>query len=150
MAQSLTAIYVHIIFSTKDRTPWIDDSLRLRLWQYLGGICNSEDCVPVKIGGTSDHIHILCRLSKNTNVSNLINLVKTNSSKWIKSILPEHAVFSWQNGYGVFSVNPQETEKVIEYIDNQKQHHIKRGFCEEFLIFVKKYGIEYDEKYLWN
>ena len=150
MAQSLTAIYLHIIFSTKDRMPLIDDLLRPRLWQYIGGICRSENCNPVRIGGTADHVHILCTLSKNTTTTNLINLLKTNSSKWIKSFSQDHKDFLWQNGYGIFSINPQELEKVIEYIDNQAQHHAKRDFCEEFLIFVKKYNIEYDEKYLWN
>ena len=150
MSQSLSSIYIHIIFSTKQRTSFLDSSIRYRLWQYIGGICNKLESSPIKIGGTDDHIHILCKLSRNTALQTLVTKIKADSSKWIKTISAEYQDFYWQSGYGAFSVNPQECDAVVECISNQEQHHLKRNFCDEFRLFLKKYKIEYDEKYLWE
>ena len=150
MPQTLSAVYVHIIFSTKERVEMIDHSIRFRLWQYIGGICNNLECLPIQIGGTGNHIHILCKLSRAIPLQNLVTKIKSDSSKWIKTISAEYRDFFWQTGYGAFSVNPQETSNVVEYIRNQESHHCDRCFKDEFRLFLKKYAVEYNEKYLWD
>ncbi|MCL1920343.1 MAG: IS200/IS605 family transposase [Kiritimatiellaeota bacterium] len=150
MPQSLTNVYVHIVFSTKNRCPLIDDSVRQTLWAYIGGICRTLECFAFRVGGTSDHIHICCLLSKKVTQVELLQEVKRKSSLWMKTQGARYADFYWQDGYGVFSVSPPETGKVAEYIDNQHEHHKTRTFQEEFLAFLKKYGVEYDERYLWD
>ncbi len=150
MSQSLSAVYIHIIFSTKERVAFIDENIRSRLWLYLGGICNSLDSSVLAVGGTCDHVHICCRLPGNILVPNFIGKLKAESSKWIKTLSSRYENFFWQTGYGVFSVNPGECDKVVEYINNQALHHEKRDFCDELRLFLKKYNIAYDEKYLWK
>jgi REP element-mobilizing transposase RayT len=150
MAQSLSQVYVHITFSTKDRLPLIDKEIKPRLMEYLGGACRKLECTPLQVGGTNDHIHILCVLSKKITQIKLLEEVKKSSSKWIKTIAPKYHSFYWQKGHGIFSVNPSEIDVVVEYIKNQEEHHKTRTFKEEYLAFLKKYKIEYDEKYLWD
>jgi len=150
MAQSLTKVYVHIAFSTKNRHPFIDDAIKQPLWAYLAGICNNLDCVALRIGEYNDHVHVCCLLSKKITQIKLVETIKKESSKWIKGKGTQYKDFHWQDGYGIFSINPSETEKVVEYIDNQHEHHKKRSFQEELLAFLKKYGVEYDERYLWE
>ena len=150
MAQSLSQVYVHITFSTKDRLPLIDNEIKPRLTEYLGGVCRELDCTPLQVGGTNDHVHILCMLSKKITQMKLLEEVQKSSSKWIKTIAPKYRKFYWQNGYGIFSVNPSEVDIVVEYIKNQEEHHKTRTFKEEFLAFLKKYKVEYNEKYLWD
>ena len=150
MPQSLVKNYVHIVFSTKHRVPLISKEIEEELFSYLGGICKNLECNPIQIGGHKDHIHILCLLSKKIALMDLIEKVKTNSSKWIKTKGKEFENFYWQNGYGTFSVNPTEIEIVKNYILNQEEHHKKKTFQEEFLAFLKKYYVEYDERYVWD
>jgi REP element-mobilizing transposase RayT len=150
MSQSLSKVYVHLTFSTKNRYPFIDDFIKNELWEYLGGICKGLDCNPVRVGEHKDHVHICCLLSKKITQMKLIEEVKKQSSKWIKTKDSKYAKFYWQDGYGIFSVNPSEVETVVEYIKNQEEHHKKRTFKEELLAFLKKYGVEYDEQYLWD
>ncbi|OWK99571.1 transposase [Kaistella haifensis DSM 19056] len=150
MGQSLNKIYIHIVFSTKHRVPLISKEIEEELFSYLGGICKNLECNPIQIGGHKDHIHILCLLSKKIALMDLIEKVKTNSSKWIKTKGKEFENFYWQNGYGAFSVNPTEIEIVKNYILNQEEHHKKKTFQEEFLAFLKKYDVEYDERYVWD
>ena len=150
MAQSLSKVYVHITFSTKHRYPFIDNAIEQELWAYLGGICKALECNPIRVGGHSDHVHICCLLSKKITQVKLLEEVKTESSKWIKTKGRQYEKFYWQDGYGIFSVNPYELEKVVNYIDNQREHHKKWSFQEELLAFLKKYNVEYDERYLWN
>ncbi len=150
MPQSLSKIYVHLTFSTKNRFPMIDKDIETRLFEYLGGICRELECNPVQVGGYSDHIHILCLLSRKIAIMKLVEEIKKSSSKWIKTIDNRYYDFYWQEGYGVFSVNPKETDIVIEYIKNQKEHHEKRTFQQEFRLFLKKYNVDYDERYVWD
>jgi putative transposase len=150
MGQSLNKIYVHLVFSTKHRNPLITDLIREELFSYLGGICKNLECNPIQVGGHYDHIHILCLLSKKIPLMKLIEEVKSHSSKWIKTKGSEFGDFYWQNGYGAFSVNPTELEIVKNYIINQEEHHKKKTFQEEFGAFLKKYNVEYDEKYVWD
>ena len=148
MGQSLNRIYVHLVFSTKQRKPLITDLIKEELFSYLGGICKNLDCNPIQVGGHFDHVHILCLLSKKITLMKLMEEVKSHSSKWIKTKGIEFENFYWQNGYGAFSVNPTELEIVKNYILNQEEHHKRKTFEEEFLAFLKKYKVEYDEKYV--
>lgn|SRR5690554_146514 len=150
MPQSIAYNYIHITFSTKDRYPFIDKKIEQELFQYIGGICKNIECNPVKIGGYKDHIHILCVLSRKIALMKLIEEVKSHSSKWIKTKGEKYQNFYWQRGYGSFSVNPAEIDVVVRYIENQAEHHRKKTFQEEYLAFIKKYKVEYDERYLWD
>ncbi len=150
MGQSLVKNYLHIIFSTKHRQPFITDDIEDELHAYLGGICKNLDCLPIKVGGYADHIHILCMLSKKIALMKLLEEIKSHSSKWIKTQGEAFSNFYWQDGYGAFSVNPSEVDIVIRYIDNQKEHHAKKTFQEEYRAFLKKYQVEYDERYVWD
>jgi putative transposase len=150
MPQSLAFNYSHITFSTKNRVPFIDTNIETELYSYIGGICKNMDFKPIKIGGHKDHIHLLCLLSRKVPLMKLIEGVKSHSSSWIKTKGSKYEKFYWQRGYGSFSVNPTEIDIVKLYIDNQAEHHKKRTFKEEYLAFLKKYDIEFDEKYLWD
>lgn len=150
MGQSLVKNYIHIIFSTKYRIPLILDSIQTELYSYIGGICKQLECYPIKIGGFIDHVHILCMLSKKVPLVKLLEEIKAHSSKWIKTKDDTFSKFYWQNGYGAFSVNPDEIDKVIAYIENQKEHHSKKTFQDEYRVFLKKYNVEFDEKYVWD
>jgi REP element-mobilizing transposase RayT len=150
MAQSLSKIYVHITFSTKNRYPFIDKNIENELWAYIGGICKNIECNPLRVGGHLDHVHICCLLSKKITQIKLLEEVKKESSKWLKTKGVQYEKFYWQDGYGIFSVNPSQLDRVVAYIDNQEKHHRKKTFQEELLAFLKKYNVEYDERYLWN
>jgi len=150
MGQSLVKNYLHIVFSTKHRQPLINDAIEHELHAYLGGICKNLECHPIKVGGHVDHIHILCMLSKKIALMKLLEEVKSHSSKWIKTKGDEFANFYWQDGYGAFSVNPSEVEAVINYIANQKEHHSKKTFQDQYRVILKKYQVDYDERYVWD
>ena len=120
------------------------------LHAYLGGICNQLECQTIKVGGYTDHIHILCKISKKIALMKLVEEVKSHSSKWVKSKGEDYSHFYWQNGYGAFSVNPSQVETVIAYIANQHQHHSKKNFQDEYRAILKKYQVEFDEKYVWD
>lgn len=150
MGQSLVQNYLHIVFSTKHRKPLIQASLESELHAYLGGICNGMECQSIIVGGFTDHIHILCKLSKKIALMKLLEEVKSHSSKWIKTKGEDYKNFYWQNGYGAFSVNPSQLDRVIAYIANQHKHHSKKNFQEEYRAFLKKHHVEYDERYVWD
>ena len=150
MGQSLVKNYLHIVFSTKHREHSIHQEIEDELHSYLGGICNKLDCQVIKVGGFTNHVHILCMLSKKITLMKLMEELKSHSSKWIKTKGDNYANFYWQDGYGAFSVNPSEVDVVIKYIENQKEHHRKKTFKEEYVAFLKKYEVEYDEKYVWT
>ena len=150
MAQSLVRNYMHITFSTKNRVHLIDSQIEEELYKYLGGICKKLECNPLIVGGHKNHIHILCDLSRKLALMKLLEELKSHSSKWVKNRWTGYHNFYWQRGYGAFSVNPTETEVVKKYILQQETHHRKKTFKEEFLAFLHKYSIEYDEKYVWD
>jgi REP element-mobilizing transposase RayT len=150
MGQSLVKNYLHIVFSTKYRQPLIQESIEEELHSYLGGICNNLECHVIKVGGYTDHIHILCMLSKKVALMKLMEELKSHSSKWMKTKGAAYANFSWQNGYGAFSVNPAGVERVIQYIANQKEHHRKKVFKTEYQEFLEKHEVPYDERYVWD
>ena len=124
--------------------------METELHAYIGGICNNLECHVLKVGGYTDHIHILCMLSKKIALMKLLEEVKSHSSKWMKTKSIDLNNFYWQDGYGAFSVNPSQVETVINYITNQKEHHCKKNFQEEYRAFLKKYKVEYDERYVWD
>lgn len=126
MRRSLVQNYVHIVFSTKHRTPWIHVPIEQELHAYLAETCKEPGCPAIKVGGYTDHDHILCRLSSTTTLAQLLMKVKTNSSKWMKGKVPELAGFGWQNGYGVFSVSASLVDRVSAYIADQHEHHRKK------------------------
>ena len=150
MGQSLVKNYIHIVFSTKYRQPLIDDIIEAELHAYLGGICKKMECQPIQIGGFYDHVHILCMLSKKIALMKLLEEVKSHSSKWIKTKNDSYRNFYWQDGYGAFSVYPKEVDVVIRYITNQKFHHMKTSFQDEYRKILKEHEMEYDERYVWD
>jgi putative transposase len=150
MGQSLVKNYVHIIFSTKYRQPLIHEPVESELHAYLGGVCNELECHVLNVGGYTDHIHILCMLSKKIALMTLLEEVKKRSSKWIKTKGEAYKNFYWQDGYGAFSVNPAQVEIVRKYIENQHEHHSKKDYKSEYRAFLKKYDVAYDEKYVWD
>ncbi len=150
MPQSLVKNYVHITFSTKNRYPFIDKNISEELFKYLGGTCKELESYPIIIGGEKDHVHLLVLLSRKMALMKLVELLKTHSSKWIKLKSKTYSDFYWQKGYGGFSVNPTEIEIVKNYIINQETHHKKISFQDEYRAFLKKYSIEYDERYVWD
>jgi putative transposase len=150
MGQSLTKNYLHIVFSTKYRLPQIGCAIEAELYNYLGGICKKPECQPIIVGGYTDHIHILCLLSKKITLMKLLEELKSHSSKWIKTKGKAYSNFYWQDGYGAFSVNPSQIDHVIAYIANQKQHHRKSNYKTEYRAILSKYKIEFDERYVWD
>ncbi len=148
MPQSLHVLSVHIIFSTKERRPWLTAEIRPRVWAYLSRILQNLECASITVGGTEDHVHILCNLTKKHAPMKVIELLKKDSSKFIKTLGPQFAPFHWQDGYGLFSVSPSHFEAVRKYVLNQEEHHRKMTFREELLRLLKKYGVAYDERYL--
>jgi putative transposase len=150
MPQSLTKVYVHLVFSTKYRQPIIGDEVKDELYDYVGGICKQWECNPIKIGGYYDHVHILCILSKKIALMKLLEEVKKGSSKWMKTKGHNYENFYWQDGYGAFSVNPSQVDVVVRYITNQYQHHGKTTFQDECRGIYQKYGMAYDERYVWD
>jgi putative transposase len=140
----------HVVFSTKDRVPLINEMLENELHRYITGIIHGEGAVLFKIGGTENHIHIVMKLRPRHFIPDLLKRIKANSSKWINDHHKIEGRFSWQVGYGVFSVSESQLAHIIAYVENQKTHHCHRTFEEEFVQFLEKHGIEYDSKYLWN
>jgi REP element-mobilizing transposase RayT len=150
MPSTYTNLLYHIVFSTKERIPLINDNLKEELYKYIGGIIRSEGGVQLEIGGTSDHIHILAKFKPAISVSEMLNKIKANSSKWANDHKMELRKFGWQEGYAAFSVSESQAPAVAEYIRNQEEHHRKQTFREEFLALLKRHGIEFDPQYLWD
>lgn len=150
MAQSLSKLNVHIIFHIKNASPRIKADVQEKLCAYMGSIIKDNDSIPIIINGTDDHVHILCVMSKNIALAKLVEGIKKHSSRWIKTQDDFFQNFAWQGGYSGFSVSPSLHSKTVNYIKNQKEHHKKMSFKEELIMFLKEYGVDYDEKYLWT
>jgi len=150
MGSTLTNLVAHIIFSTKDRVPVIGESIQDRLYEYIGGIIRGERGVLLAVGSIPDHVHVLAKLRADQSMAELVKRIKGNSSRWINEnhLITGH--FGWQDGYGAFSVSQSQLAFVQQYVLDQKEHHKKRSFQEEFVDFLKKQGLEFDEKYLWS
>ena len=150
MSQSLSNILVHIIFSTKLSKPFIAQTIKKELYRYMASILKDCECSPIIIGGIEDHVHVLCKVSKTRSISSVVENVKKKSSKWIKTRGIEYNDFYWQNGYGAFSIGKSQVNTLKEYIQNQEEHHRKKSFKDEFIEILNRYGVKYDERYLWN
>lgn len=151
MSQSLSAVYLHVVFSTKDRRPLLKEpEVRLHTHDYLGGIARDLECPPIQLGGVEDHVHLLCRMGRQATQAELIKELKRASSIWIKSKWPGMAEFAWQGGYAAFSVSVSNLEKVKDYILRQEEHHQKVDFKAELVAMLKKHGVSWDERYIWD
>ncbi|MDL2238855.1 transposase [Bacteroidales bacterium OttesenSCG-928-K22] len=150
MSQSLSKLFVHIVFHIKSTSVEIRKEDKKDLYSYMGAIIKDNSSIPIIINGTTDHVHILCVMSKNISLSKFVEEVKRHSSRWIKTLSSYYRKFSWQGGYGGFSVSPSLHDKTKRYIENQEKHHQKLTFQEEYVMFLQQYGIEFDEKYIWR
>lgn len=150
MPQSLAQILVHLVFSTKHRAPWLDDDIRGELHAYLGGIAENQSGALLKAGSVTDHIHLLLALPRTGAPSDLVKALKTGSSKWLKSQDARYQDFHWQAGYGMFSISPSHRPALETYIANQAAHHRKISFQDEFRELLDKYGMQYDERFVWE
>lgn len=150
MPQSFACLYVHLVFSTKNRRAWIDESWAPQLYEYFSGILRGQGNHLLLAGGVEDHVHLLISMSRQITFADLVRDLKANSSKWIRETKPDCTDFGWQAGYSAFSVSQSGLNDVRRYIDHQKQHHQKQSFQEELIAFLKKHHIEYDERYLFD
>ena len=151
MSESLSKIWTHLIFSTKDRYPLLSDQgTREQTHKYIAGILRKHDCPTLLVGGAIDHVHSLFVLSKNHSIAEIVYEVKRSSSKWIKTQGNEYKKFYWQSGYGAFSVSQSHVDQVRQYIAGQEQHHRKVTFQDELREFLRRYEVDYDERYVWD
>ena len=150
MSQSLVKNWLHLVFSTKNREPYLRKEVRPKLYAYMNGILQKWDSPGLLIGGMADHVHLLFLLSKNHTLIKIVEQVKTGSSKWIKTEVKSYANFHWQTGYGAFSVSQSNLKIVQSYIENQEQHHKGTTFQDEIRAMLQKHQIEYDERYVWD
>ena len=151
MAQSLAKILLHLVFSTKERRPFLKNQpLRDELHRYLGGILTNLECQPLIIGGVEDHVHLLFAHSRTATVADVVKELKRGSTVWLKTKSPGLSGFAWQNGYGVFSIGQSQVENVRTYIAGQEEHHRKISFQEEFRRLLQRYEIAFDERYVWD
>ncbi len=150
MAHTYTSLYYHIVFSTKNRVRYINPEIERRVWEYIGGIARENKMTALQIGGVEDHIHTLVLALPTITPSKIAQLLKGGSSLWIHTEFTGIRDFSWQDGYGAFTVNKSIVSDIERYIQNQREHHRKMSFQEEYLEFLKKHGVDYDERYLWG
>jgi REP element-mobilizing transposase RayT len=150
MPQSCSAIFVHLVFSTKNREPWIRTPIESELYAYGTTVLKNAGCPTLAMNGMFDHIHTLVNLARVKSLAEIVQELKTSTSKWIKSKGANFRGFHWQSGYGAFSVSQSNVEDVIRYIDRQKTHHQRRSFQHEFRALLCKHGIAFDERYLWD
>jgi putative transposase len=153
MPQSLSRVIIHLIYSTKNREPLLTPPIRVELFPYLATVLTDYNCVPIQIGGIEDHIHLLFGLSRTIAISELVETLKTSTSKWLKTKTatnPDLAHFHWQSGYGAFSLSQSDLDVAIKYIANQETHHAKTTFQEEYRRFLQRYQVPYEDKYVWD
>ena len=151
MPQSLAQVYLHLVWSTKHRQPFLTDKeQREKMHDYLAGTCHNLKCPSLIVGGVEDHIHSLCRLGRTITIADLVRDLKRASSGWVKSLSPKLKEFDWQDGYGAFSIGPSHVAGLTEYIRDQENHHRRESFQDEFRRLMRKYGIEFDERYVWD
>ena len=151
MPQSLSAVYVHLVFSTKARRPFLhDQSIRAALHAYLGGVSKTLECPPLIVGGVEDHVHLLCRFGRTITQAEWVKELKRVSNGWLKEQGPDYADFEWLGGYADFSVSQSNLEPVRQYIAGQEEHHRKMTFQEELRTLLRRHEIEFDERYVWD
>jgi len=150
MPQSFASLHVHMVFSSKSRAPLISNDLVPRLYDYIGGIVRARGSALVAAGGMADHVHLLVSLAKEAAIAETLRDIKANSSKWIHETFPDRRAFAWQAGYGAFAVSFSNLEAVKRYIANQAEHHRSRTFQEEFLAFLRRHHLPFEERYAWD
>jgi putative transposase len=150
MANTYASLHYHLVFSTKNRVGFLKPEMEQRVWAYIGGVARKHNMTALQIGGYDDHIHALVMARPTVSPSQIAQSLKGDSSKWIHETFPELSDFSWQEGYGAFTVSKSNLESVVSYIQKQREHHQKHTFQEEYLEFLQKHGIEYDERYVWG
>ena len=150
MENTFSSLNYHIIFSTKNREPWISQDIEQRVWQFIGGIARKHRMIALQVGGIEDHIHALINSRPSVAPSEIAQILKGESSKWIHGEFRKLKLFSWQDGYGAFTVSKSNLESVITYIRTQREHHKQKTFQEEYVEFLRAHGIEYDLRYLWG
>ncbi len=150
MANTYTSLYYHLVFSTKNRVAFIKPEIESRVWAYIGGVARAHKLTALQVGGIEDHIHTLVMAPATLAPSEIAKYIKGDSSKWMHEEFPELRGFAWQDGYGAFTVSKSNLPDVVKYIENQREHHRQRTFQEEYLDFLKKHGIDYDERYVWG
>lgn len=151
MPQSLSAVYIHLVFSTKERRPFLrNQPTRDALHAYLGGISKQLECPPIRIGGVEDHVHILARFGRTIAQAEWVKELKRVSNLWLKEQGQAYAGFQWQGGYADFSVSQSNLQQVMEYIARQEEHHRKMTFQDELRALLRKHDLEFDERYVWD
>lgn len=150
MPQSLSKIYIHIIFHIKSTSVEIKHDDLDQVFHFIGKIINDSGSKSIRVGGTGNHVHIVCFLSKNDSLAHLVEEIKRNSSRWIKHISVDYNSFAWQGGYAAFSISQSVVDKTIAYVDNQEEHHKKISFHDELIGFLKAYHVDYNEDYLFS
>ena len=150
MPQSLSRVIVHMVFSTKHRFPFIDEAFEKEMYAYLASVLKTDGHVPIKIGGTEDHVHLMFGQSRTISVAKTVENLKSSSSKWAKTKGGNLSEFAWQLGYGIFSVSPTDTDGLEKYIANQRDHHKSLSFQDEYRALLNEHGIPFDEKYVWD
>ena len=150
MPQSICNLYAHIVFSTKNREPYLGESIRSQVHAYMAGILREKECSHVVVGGFVDHVHCLCMLNKMESPAKMVQLLKQDSSKYVKTLDDRLATFGWQRGYGLFSVSPTHLDSVHKYIEGQVEHHRVKTFQEEYKEFLERYNVPFDERYVWD
>ena len=151
MSQSLARVYLHVVFSTKNRAPFLTDrGLRQETHAYLAGACRNVGVPSLIVGGVEDHLHISCYMSRTITMADFVAEIKRESSKWIKTKDDTLSDFHWQSGYGIFSISPSHVGDLRRYIEDQEEHHRHESFQDEYRRLLKKYDIEYDERYVWD
>ena len=150
MAQSLAKIVVHIIYHIKTTSVQIREEDNNELYAFISDVIKRNGSIPILINGVEDHLHILCLLSKNMSLAKLVEKIKSDSSRWIKTLHPYYKNFTWQRGYGGFSISSSTQNGIIQYIENQKEHHKQISFEEEYLMILDTSDTKYDDQYLWT
>jgi putative transposase len=150
MPQSLSQVILHIVFSTKERRPWLDAEIRPRMHAYLATVCRDCGCQAYRVGGVADHVHIAARLARTISQADLLEKIKKTSSAWVKRQGDQYAGFFWQGGYDDFSIGWSQLEDLERCIDHQEEHHRTQTFQEEYRNLLRKYQIEFDERYVWD
>jgi len=150
MANTFTSLRYHIVFSTKQRKPWIAPEIEERVWSYLAGIAKQHAVQPWTIGGVDDHVHLLLGIPPTLAVSDVVRQVKAGSSKWIRETFSEIVEFTWQDGYGAFTVGRSQIDATVDYIRNQREHHRVKTFQDEYIAFLQAHDIQFDPRYVFD